>query len=66
MVRCIFLDQSLAIPQNCPTNRVHLKNAQNNEQFITLKLDPKVIAWVKKETKKRKISDQKLINTILL
>ena len=46
--------------------RQSLENIQNNDQLITLKLDPKVVAWVKKETKKRKISDQKLINEILL
>jgi len=28
MVRCIFLDQSLGIPQNCPTNRVYLRHSQ--------------------------------------
>lgn len=46
--------------------RKSLENNQNEDELITLKLDPKVLTWVKKEAKKRDISNQMFINEILL
>lgn len=37
-----------------------------NYELISLKLHPKVLAWVKKEAKKREIDCQTVINEVLI
>lgn len=37
-----------------------------NDELISLKLHPKVLAWVKQEAKKREIDCQTVINEVLI